>query len=56
MSEIAVALSRFGLGGRIEQNPPANARAWLTDQLEGFDPRPAVRGECPSGLQHARKT
>ena len=48
MSEIAIALNRFGLGTRAGDSAPANARAWLGGQLDRFEPRPAAIAAAPS--------
>ena len=48
MSEIAIAFNRFGLGTRVDDSPPADARRWLTAQLERFDPRPAPIAAVPT--------
>ena len=47
MSEIAIALNRFGLGGRADEAPPSNARAWLLGQLDRFEPRPEAIAAAP---------
>lgn len=36
-TEAAIALSRFGLGHRAGEAPPADPRAWLRDQIHGPD-------------------
>ena len=41
MNEAAIALNRFGLGGRSDEQPPAQPQVWLTQQLSRYDPRPA---------------
>ena len=47
MSDIAIALNRFGLGGRADEAPPSSARAWLLGQLERFEPRPEAIAAVP---------
>lgn len=49
MSESAIALNRFGLGGRRGETPPAEPRRWLLDQFARFDPRPAPIRNLPGG-------
>ncbi len=48
MSEIAIALNRFGLGMRAGDSAPASARAWLAGQLDRFEPRPTAIAAAPS--------
>ena len=43
----ALALNRFGLGARKAQTPPADARRWLLDQFERYQPRPAAWAAQP---------
>ncbi len=40
MSEISIALNRFGLGARPDEPLPSDARRWLVDQFERFEPAP----------------
>ncbi|UVO51729.1 DUF1800 domain-containing protein [Sphingomonas sp. SUN019] len=42
MSEVSIALNRFGLGARPDEALPTDPRAWLTAQLARYQPRPAV--------------
>ena len=42
MNEAAIALNRFGLGGRAGERAPADPRRWLKEQLRQF--RPEVPG------------
>lgn len=51
MTEIAIALNRFGLGGRIDEPPPDDARHWLTGQLDRFEARPAAIAAAPQRQQ-----
>ncbi|HVQ08973.1 MAG TPA: DUF1800 domain-containing protein [Allosphingosinicella sp.] len=53
MSELAIALNRFGLGARGDESPPANPRAWLTGQLDRFEPRPPPIAAAPSRAEVA---
>jgi uncharacterized protein (DUF1800 family) len=53
MSEIAIAFNRFGLGARGDESPPALPRAWLTGQLDRFDPRPAPIAAAPARAEVA---
>jgi uncharacterized protein (DUF1800 family) len=53
MSEIAIALNRFGLGARGDESPLANPRTWLTGQLDRFDPRPAPIAAAPARAEVA---
>jgi len=48
MSATAIALNRFGLGARPDQPAPDRPKAWLLDQLEQFEPRPAVIAALPT--------
>ena len=42
LSSAAIALNRFGLGARPDENPPADPKAWLKSQLDRFEVRPAA--------------
>jgi uncharacterized protein (DUF1800 family) len=53
MSEVAIALNRFGLGARGDESPPEHPRAWLTGQLDRFDPRPAPIAAAPARAEGA---
>ncbi|MEA3013749.1 MAG: hypothetical protein QOD42_2294 [Sphingomonadales bacterium] len=53
MSDIAIAFNRFGLGARGDDSPPAHPRAWLTGQLDRFDPRPAPIAAAPARTEVA---
>ncbi|UIP06251.1 DUF1800 domain-containing protein [Erythrobacter sp. SDW2] len=55
MSAIATALNRFGLGGKGGEQPPADARRWLLDQLRRFDPAPSVIRARPTGVQTVKR-
>lgn len=41
MSQAAVALNRFGMGGSGDESPPAKPRDWLLGQFARYQPRPA---------------
>nr|WP_321986009.1 DUF1800 domain-containing protein [uncultured Lichenicoccus sp.] len=42
LSPVAIALNRFGLGVRAEEDLPGDARRWLLEQFDSFDTRPAA--------------
>jgi uncharacterized protein (DUF1800 family) len=60
MLAATIALSRFGLGARPEDQPPADPKRWLIHQMDLFQPRPqalaqagrfaAMRGRKQLGL------
>lgn len=47
MREAAIALHRFGLGGKGDQSPLTDPKRWLTDQLAQFDPAPPTIAAQP---------
>lgn len=47
LSPAAVALNRFGLGARPDEAPPADAKTWLRDQLDAYDPYPKLVAALP---------
>jgi len=47
LSPAAVALNRFGLGARPDEAPPADAKTWLRDQLDAYDPHPKLIAALP---------
>ncbi len=47
MNNAATALHRFGLGGRGGEVPPDSPKAWLSDQIARFDPRPEPIAALP---------
>jgi uncharacterized protein (DUF1800 family) len=53
MSDIAIAFNRFGLGARGDESPPEQPRAWLTGQLDRFEPRPAPIAAAPARAEVA---
>ena len=46
-----IALNRFGLGGRPEDQPPSDPKRWLLQQLDRFEPRPKALAEVPPRAQ-----
>lgn len=42
LQQLAVALNRFGLGARPDEQAPGDPKAWLTGQFDSFEPRPAA--------------
>ena len=44
----SIALNRFGLGARPDEAAPADPKAWLRDQLTGFDPHPPALAAAPT--------
>ena len=42
-----IALNRFGLGGRLDDQQPTDAKRWLLQQLDRFDPRPQAFAQVP---------
>ena len=55
MSEVSIALNRFGLGGRRTEAAPADPRGWLVGQIARFDPRPAALSDRPSSAAATRE-
>ena len=51
MLSTTIALNRFGLGARPDDQPPANPRTWLLEQLGRFEPRPAALASVPARPQ-----
>jgi uncharacterized protein (DUF1800 family) len=49
MAPPAIALNRFGLGARPDEAVPADPRAWLMTQLDGYDPALSPMARLPSG-------
>ena len=57
VSPAAIALNRFGLGARAEEDLPGDARRWLLGQFDSFDIRPApyaALADAGSIVQHYR--
>jgi uncharacterized protein (DUF1800 family) len=48
MTGFSIALDRFGLGARADEDPPRDPRKWVADQLHGFDPRPPAIAAAPA--------
>lgn len=46
-----VALNRFGLGLRADDQPPSDPKAWLLRQLDHFDSRPQAFAQVPAREQ-----
>lgn len=44
----AIAMSRFGLGARLDQEMPANPKSWLIGQIEKFEVKPAALANQPT--------
>lgn len=51
MLAATIALSRFGLGARPEDQPPADPKRWLIHQMEAFEPRPQALAQVPARTQ-----
>jgi len=47
MLSTTIALNRFGLGGRPDDQPPADPKRWLLQQLGRFDARPQAFEQVP---------
>src|SRR5438105_5861216 len=43
-----IALNRFGLGARPDDQPPAEPRRWLLQQFDRFEPRPQALAQVPT--------
>lgn len=43
-ADLSIALNRFGLGARGDETEPADARAFLIDQMDAYDTAPAGFG------------
>jgi uncharacterized protein (DUF1800 family) len=48
MLSTTIALNRFGFGARAGEQPPAEPRRWLLQQLDHFEPRPQALAQVPS--------
>jgi uncharacterized protein (DUF1800 family) len=53
VSEASIALNRFGLGAVPSEPPPADARRWLIDQLDRYDPAPPPIAGAPASAEAA---
>jgi len=47
MQSTTIALNRFGLGARPDDEPPADPKRWLLQQLDHFEPRPKALAQVP---------
>lgn len=47
MRDAAIALHRYGLGGKGDAAPPSDPKRWLADQLAQYDPRPPAIAAQP---------
>ncbi|RDU96001.1 DUF1800 domain-containing protein [Trinickia dinghuensis] len=47
LTEAAIALNRFGLGARGDESPPSDPKAWLLNQFDRYDPKPAALAQQP---------
>src|SRR5438874_2549001 len=48
MLSTTIALNRFGLGARPDDQPPAEPRRWLLQQFDRFEPRPQALAQVPT--------
>ena len=48
MSDISIALNRFGYGLRTGEAPPADGKAWLLGQFARYDPKPDSIANAPT--------
>jgi len=48
MLSTTIALNRFGLGARPDDQPPGDAKRWLLGQFDRFEPRPQALAQVPS--------
>ena len=48
MLSTTIALNRFGLGARPDDQPPSDPKRWLLQQLERFDARPQALAQVPA--------
>src|SRR5438067_968291 len=46
-----IALNRFGLGARPDEQPPTDPKYWLLEQLGRFEPRPQALAQVPARAQ-----
>jgi uncharacterized protein (DUF1800 family) len=51
MLSTTIALNRFGLGARPDDQPPSEPKQWLLQQLNRFDPRPQALAQLPARQQ-----
>lgn len=43
-----IALNRFGLGARLDEEAPADPKGWLLAQLKAYEQRPAAMRDLPT--------
>ena len=51
MLAATIALNRFGLGARPDDQAPADAKRWLIGQMDLFQPRPEALAQVPARAQ-----
>src|SRR5262245_32113129 len=51
MLATTIALNRFGLGARPDEQSPADPKRWLLQQLNGFEARPQALAQVPARAQ-----
>ena len=51
MTDLLIALNRFGLGGRVHDPVPSDPRGWLLGQLHRYDSRPPHIAAIASSAQ-----
>jgi uncharacterized protein (DUF1800 family) len=51
MLATTIALNRFGLGARPDDQPLADPKRWLLQQLDRFQPRPQALAQVPTRAQ-----
>ena len=51
MLSTTIALNRFGLGARPDDQQPSDPKRWLLGQFDRFEPRPAALAQVPSRAQ-----
>lgn len=54
MTPTAIALNRFGLGYRRGDALPRDARGWLLDQIEVYEPAPPALGDAKYAAEDIR--
>jgi uncharacterized protein (DUF1800 family) len=48
MLSTTIALNRFGLGARPDDQPPSDSKRWLLQQFDRFEPRPQALAQVPA--------
>nr|NUR38054.1 DUF1800 domain-containing protein [Sphingomonas sp.] len=51
MLSTTIALNRFGLGARPDDQQPSDPKRWLLGQFDRFEPRPRALAQVPSRAQ-----